>query len=668
MTMRPVLGFLMVALTAVAFAVNHQARVVPIAAIALAGAGMFGWIRVRLPARRELILFLFVALIFVVVWRLGPSSVSRSPIRRLVTLLTNYFMLMQVAQFFIRRGGDLPAYMPFYSAMTLIAAGNVLATPTQDTIYQACALGFTALAAVFAISCKVHIRKAPPMRRGVLAAILLAVALTGAGIAGHQMYRYREELDRYFMQWFERRMSAAGSVRATAVQLDSVTPMRMGSQRNRVAMRVFSQDSPGYMKGAAYTRLTKSTWHADISGSTYLPVTDRPPELADLPDHWKLFLFRPDSHSPWRRYTVWPDTGLGGTVYTPMHASAVGMATEAVTVTLQGVVEVSNPEAAVNYAAFVPAKAPPVSLDAKRRRAMTDVMSSLDGRIRKLADEVFKGCSTTAEKIRAVERYFHAHYTYKIGIEIPEGADPLTWFLIERPPGHCEYFAAGAALLLRLAGVPACYVTGYVVKERNPQGDYWIARNKDAHAWVEAYDESRGWVLVEATPGGGVPEALPRSRLSYFWDNLKFRIRELYLLIATRGLPGLGIWLADRLRSLLAFLMSLSLTALLFKNLALALLVWWLWGKIRRPSRSPGDPSIVALHRLLRVVDRRARRFGFVRLPSETLHRFARRLSDSASPPQRTEAYAAWYLAYAAVRYRGDIREKDVQQLGESTP
>ena len=32
-----------------------------------------------------------------------------------------------------------------------------------------------------------------------------------------------------------------------------------------------------------------------------------------------------------------------------------------------------------------------------------------------------------------------------------EQIDPLTWFLLEKPPAHCEYFAAGATMLLRLA-------------------------------------------------------------------------------------------------------------------------------------------------------------------------------------------------------------------------
>ena len=37
----------------------------------------------------------------------------------------------------------------------------------------------------------------------------------------------------------------------------------------------------------------------------------------------------------------------------------------------------------------------------------------------------------------------------------------------------------------------------------------WIARNRDAHAWVEAFDQERSqWVIVESTPGVDVPKSL----------------------------------------------------------------------------------------------------------------------------------------------------------------
>ncbi len=61
-------------------------------------------------------------------------------------------------------------------------------------------------------------------------------------------------------------------------------------------------------------------------------------------------------------------------------------------------------------------------------------------------------------------------------------------------------------MLLRLGGVPARYVTGYVPSESHSGGE-WLARRKDGHAWVEAYDrQTHQWVRVEATPSSGLPD------------------------------------------------------------------------------------------------------------------------------------------------------------------
>ena len=59
--------------------------------------------------------------------------------------------------------------------------------------------------------------------------------------------------------------------------------------------------------------------------------------------------------------------------------------------------------------------------------------------------------------------------------------------------------------MFRLLGVPARYVTGYVVtpEEFTEDGDGYTAQIPDtqAHAWVEVYRSGKGWIPVEVTPG-----------------------------------------------------------------------------------------------------------------------------------------------------------------------
>ena len=89
-------------------------------------------------------------------------------------------------------------------------------------------------------------------------------------------------------------------------------------------------------------------------------------------------------------------------------------------------------------------------------------------------------------------------------------SDPVKFFLTERRRAHCELFASATVLLLRSAGVPARYVSGFICNEPHPSGKYFIARYGDAHAWVEAYDrQNRKWVIVDTTPPS-VTAASPR--------------------------------------------------------------------------------------------------------------------------------------------------------------
>ena len=78
------------------------------------------------------------------------------------------------------------------------------------------------------------------------------------------------------------------------------------------------------------------------------------------------------------------------------------------------------------------------------------------------------------------------------------GEDFVTHFLTEGR-GYCIHFATAGALLLRMQGIPARYVTGYVVQlDGRGRGE---ALDSDAHAWVEIYLDGYGWYPVEMTPG-----------------------------------------------------------------------------------------------------------------------------------------------------------------------
>ena len=85
---------------------------------------------------------------------------------------------------------------------------------------------------------------------------------------------------------------------------------------------------------------------------------------------------------------------------------------------------------------------------------------------------------------------------------MPDGeGDFAMWFLEESDTGYCVHFATAAAVLLRAAGIPARYVTGYLLN--GVKGTEVTVQGGDAHAWVEYWHPAYGWLKLEATPGSG---------------------------------------------------------------------------------------------------------------------------------------------------------------------
>lgn len=86
--------------------------------------------------------------------------------------------------------------------------------------------------------------------------------------------------------------------------------------------------------------------------------------------------------------------------------------------------------------------------------------------------------------------------------------DIVESFLFDRKEGCCVHYASTAALMYRMYGIPARYVSGYAVSPDQFQKDdvngYRAqVTDESAHAWVEIYQAETGWIPVEVTPSSG---------------------------------------------------------------------------------------------------------------------------------------------------------------------
>jgi hypothetical protein len=148
------------------------------------------------------------------------------------------------------------------------------------------------------------------------------------------------------------------------------------------------------------------------------------------------------------------------------------------------------------------------------------VPDTVTDRTRALSDELAAGAPTTYDFILAIEAWLNAHVTYDLNAPVPpDGADAVDDFLFESQLGFCEQIASATAILLRLQGVPARLVTGYVPSERDPISGVWISRASDAHAWVEVRFPNVGWVAFD--PTANVPLSGESTQASIGGDLLR---------------------------------------------------------------------------------------------------------------------------------------------------
>jgi hypothetical protein len=78
------------------------------------------------------------------------------------------------------------------------------------------------------------------------------------------------------------------------------------------------------------------------------------------------------------------------------------------------------------------------------------------------------------------------------------------------------------AVLLRTQQIPARVVTGFQSGYYNDVSGSWVMRASDAHAWVEAWIEGRGWVTFDPTPPGA-------AQAEGGWLESKMRRMSMYL-------------------------------------------------------------------------------------------------------------------------------------------
>lgn len=115
-------------------------------------------------------------------------------------------------------------------------------------------------------------------------------------------------------------------------------------------------------------------------------------------------------------------------------------------------------------------------------------------RFQKNSDEMMRVIS---EQKKSLYLKAYVGSVYKDGVwrKMPEGQDPLQWFLTTSRTGNQMLYASAAVEAFRAHGIPARYVEGYYLgasKIQDSKNGEVSITGENAHAWVEVYFDGVG--------------------------------------------------------------------------------------------------------------------------------------------------------------------------------
>lgn len=644
---------------------------VPVIAILCALVGVLTQWRVELTRQRTYDAIAMLALVFVVKYMLLPDNsryMELFPSQPIALSVGEFALVLQSLTFFVKRRDDrLPFVFPGMGVIALACAAIVEVNMRERMMFQSACVVFVLLAALYCSTSRRFVAMTPGRRFGRQAttALVLSIAATTAWCSATGLHRYERAMDLWVQRYLMDELAPQSVGLSNSAMIGSVSLQKMQNSQ-AVALRVSSATQPDYFRGRVFSVYQNSQWSTVGSSRSLVPTDQRPATISAARHAGRDFSVTDATDTATSVFEVWPADGLAGSFPAPLGTAWLQAECLDVSASQHNVLQSHTGTPGAPYSIHIPtqnsgqtARTPDESLSQPPAWAVNHRA------VAKLASSVFANCQTTEDRLRAVSTYFSG-YQYSLEVTVPDGwrDDPVAWFLLEKPPAHCEFFASGSAVLLRLAGIPCRYVTGFVFTDRNDFSGEWIARNRDAHAWVEAWDaENARWVTVESTPGSGVPRAQPQSKPAQLSEYLSQRFQQLRMRWRQEGIRLIGHLVLSAL---------LSPVGLGLFGTALVVSAFILQRRIRRRghrSQRPIDKNLEPLHTVLQIVDRSVERCCRRRTAGETLTAFAddlARWAPSRDASDAVQQVAAWYRTYAQLRYGPTRRAGDIDRIRQS--
>ena len=484
----------------------------------------------------------------------------------------------------------------------------------------------------------------------------------GALLAGSLMALSLPGLERYAVEQMVSATSGRKSGFAAVTNLNSVGKM---AKSNIIALRIDSQMQPTYMRGMVYNYYRFGRWRSTCSA----PIHEGNEAPTSVPN-MTLVTSTKTSSAVRRKQsgTCMSDNPTIGIIFVPLSTT-----------------KIVGPDLPIKWDSHLGTRIPfaltwsyetghnPLVKPGATSPMDLLIKRGFSPRMKEMALKLTKGLKSQRERVQKICGYFKSQYTYSLEKErSPRGVDPVEDFVFRTKKGHCELYATATVILLRYLKIPARYVTGFTVTEKNPLTGLWLAREQDAHAWVEVLLPGEGWVIFDPTPGTAESDLAVGRWIDYVVGWFKAMLRSFFAWWEKLDLLSQAKSFVGRLRPYFQrdkYYVGWLLLALLFcgptlyrKLKALGLRLGWFSKKLKVKESLHQQRARTLLHTL----DELFARNGIERLKNETVAEFVSRGLLLRKDEELEKACHKAVQIFEETMYRGDELDKEtVKRLSE---
>jgi hypothetical protein len=426
-------------------------------------------------------------------------------------------------------------------------------------------------------------------------------------------------------------------------------------KRERLILLINADRTPGYLRENVYVKYSKGQWYkatATTNKIDYLnqiSVSETDELVYALTQDKAL-----DTMNSWQIDVVSP--GYVSAICLPGTALSIYGDDSSFTIDPNGAVYPEDPNlmlsryniSVANRGDVVGVQQIPKTFD---RQVYLEIPTNMTDTVAEWVDNCLglEASTSVDQSIHYLQNYFSKNFKYNMRVRLKRHK-PLIDFM-KKKQGYCIHFASASALMLRSCGIPARVVGGYVCYEWNPWIKRFVVREREGHAWVEAWDKDKqSWTTVETTPADGIPDSrstpgIFRLAIDWFvfwWKRILYTIGELSVLEV----------IADSLTVafLLVWRLIVNPIGEIITIFALASLMFW---RIHKKTKQQSEDDVLCEKLTLtmnnithKMVDERLRR-----QESESWDLWFLRIKDSLSLEQYSEL-AELLESYQSIRYQ----------------